>query len=77
MSLKDIVKLHKEMQRRKSQYDRMLELFEREGSLTNLDLARICFRYSARVGELRKKYKIPPAEYVKPGVYLYVYKGQK
>lgn len=77
MSLVDIVKFHNETKRQKSQYDKILDLFEQRGSLTNLDLAKVCYRYSARLGELRKSYKIAPAEYLKPGVFLYVFKGAK
>lgn len=77
MSLADIVRFHKELKRRKSQYNRILDLFKKNGSVTNLELARVSFRYSARIGEIRKDYKIPPPTYLEPGVYLYTFKGPR
>lgn len=39
---------------KKSQTQRILELLQTEGTVTNKRLNRICFRYSARLMDLRK-----------------------
>lgn len=69
--------MREEMKRRMSQKQRILRLFQEKHQVTNLDLARISYRYSARIGDLRKEYKIPSPKYIKPGVFLYTYKGEK
>lgn len=74
--LANIVRHHKELSRRRSQRVRMLDLLRQQGNVTNLELARISYRYSARIGELRKDHKIL-CTYVKPGVFMYTYKGAK
>lgn len=37
-----------------SQTSKILKLLKEKGSVTNIELNRICFRYSARILELRK-----------------------
>lgn len=74
--MKNVLDLRKEMERRLSQRQRMLQAFKTRRQLTNLELARISYRYSARLGELRKEHNIV-CEYVKPGVFRYTYVGQK
>lgn len=67
-----------EIDRRKSQSQRILELLKKmpTGSLTNVDLQKIAFNYTMRVSELRKDGHKIQSEYWKPGVYRYFYKGQ-
>jgi hypothetical protein len=62
--------------RRKSQTARILERVK-AGNCTNVDLARIGTRYTERVRELRKEGHQILAVYEKPGLFRYVYKGQK
>lgn len=64
-----------EMARRKSQYTQMLEMLKDRREVTNLDLAKISFRYSARIGDMRKNGHKITAIYDKPGVWRYVYRG--
>lgn len=66
-----------EMQRRKSHYSMILNLFQDKHEVTNLDLAKITFRYSARLGELRKDGHKILAQYERPGVWRYSYLGHK
>jgi hypothetical protein len=40
---------------KESQAARILKLLKQHGELTNYDLNRICFRYSARIHELRRE----------------------
>ena len=72
--------VRKEIVRRKSQCQRIVDLFERmpNGSVTNIDLAREALNYKARVFELRQDdHLIPKPEYVRPGVFRYFYNGRK
>lgn len=66
-----------ELQRRKSQYTRMLEMMQARGEVTNLDLGRISYRYSARIGDMRKDGHSIVATYERPGVWRYTYLGMK
>lgn len=66
-----------ELQRRKSQYTRMLELLQKKGEVTNLELAKISYRYSARIGQMRKDGHVIVASYERPGVWRYTYLGSK
>ena len=71
--------VRKEIIRRKSQTQRMLELLKQQphGNITNVHLQRIGHNYTMRISELRKEGHEILAEYVKPGVYRYFYKGQR
>lgn len=67
-----------EIQRRKSQSRRILELLKKlpNGTITNIDLQRIALNYTMRVSELRKDGWEIQADYDKPGVYRYYLKGR-
>lgn len=67
--------LKMELERRKSQTQRILDRLKR-GTATNVDLARIGTRYTERVRELRREGHVILAVYEKPGLWRYVYKGQ-
>lgn len=67
----------KEMNRRKSQVARMLEMFKQKGELTTRDLQRIGTGCSSRLNTLRKEGHVIVAQYEKPGMFRYVYLGQK
>lgn len=69
--------LRVEMQRRKTQRDVILEKFIDNEEMTNLELERIAFRYSARIHELRKLGHVFDKSYVRPGIWLYSYEGKK
>jgi len=71
------IDVRQEMTRRKSHYLRILDMFKTRREVTNLDLARITFRYSARLGELRKDGHKILAMYERPGVWRYIYKGRR
>jgi hypothetical protein len=66
-----------EMVRHKGQRTTMLEKFKQMGSLTTADLMRIGTGCSSRVKELRREGHIIVAIYERPGMWRYVYKGQK
>lgn len=72
--------MRKEMGRRKSQSQRILELLKdsrKSGKpVYTRDLQRIAFKYSSRLDNLKKEGHRWIAEYVKPGVFRYTYKGQ-
>lgn len=69
--------LREEMKRRKSHYKRILELLQYKGYATTAELGKITFRYSARLGEMRKDgYRIV-AVYQSPGLYVYKYLGHR
>ncbi len=66
-----------EINRRKSQSQRILELLTSGKEVTNIDLQKIAFNYTMRVSELRKENHVIVASYEKPGIYRYTYLGQK
>lgn len=76
-ALKKKVDVRAEMARRKSQEQRMLEQFKEKGELTTRDLQRIGTGCSSRLHTLRKEGHVITAIYDKPGLYRYVYLGQR
>lgn len=60
-----------EATKRETQATRILRLLRRERFVTNAELNKICFRYSARIHELRDDGWNIQREYWKPGVYRY------
>lgn len=66
-----------EINRRKSQTVRILELLTSGKEVTNIDLQKIAFNYTMRISELRKEGHVILATYEKPGVFSYAYLGQK
>lgn len=66
-----------EINRRKSQTARILDLLQKGGDITNIDLQRIAFNYTMRVSELRKEGHVIISVYQKPGVWDYTYLGCK
>lgn len=66
-----------EIDRRKSQTQRILELLKSKPYVFTHDLERIAFNYTMRVSELRKEGHVIVAVYEKPGMYRYLYQGQK
>lgn len=68
--------LRQEIERRQSQSQRILTLLKKGKYVTNIDLQAIAFNYTMRVSELRKEGHKIVADYVKPGIYRYFYKGQ-
>lgn len=66
-----------EINRRKSQTARILELLQKGGDITNIDLQRIAFNYTMRVSELRKEGHVIIATFNRPGVFDYTYLGCK
>lgn len=72
--------VRKEIERHKSNYNRILDYLREHGEATNIQLQRIGgIRWHGRVGELRKDgYLIPPPQLTnRPGVRVYYYKGHK
>ena len=69
------IDVREEINRRKSQSQRILELLKQRRQVTNIDLQRIAFNYTMRVSELRKEGHKILADYVKPGVFRYTYLG--
>lgn len=68
--------LKMELERRKSQTQRILELLQ-DKTTNTVELQKIAFNYTMRISELRKEGHIIVANYVKPGFYEYSYGGQK
>lgn len=58
-----------------SQTQRILGLLKVKRRATNLELNRICWRYAARVHELRREGHKILTERLKRGVYEYIYIG--
>lgn len=60
-----------EIKRRIPQTEKILALLKEKPYVTNVELNRICFRYSARILELRNDGHDIQRKYLKPGVYKY------
>ena len=58
-----------------SQTARILNLLKTKKRVTNRELNRICFRYGARIYELRNEGHDIRTERVKDGLYEFVYFG--
>lgn len=56
---------------KQSQTARILRLLRSSNYVTNVDLNKICFRYSARIHELRSEGWQIEREYVRQGVHRY------
>jgi hypothetical protein len=69
--------LKTELNRRKNQSQKMLQLFKEKGELTTVDLMRIGTGCSSRLKTLRKDGHIITAQYVKPGKWKYIYLGER
>lgn len=78
MNITNVLDLRKEMQRRKTKQISLLGYLKEHGSITTRELWQFGGTgASSRLHELRESHKISPAIYIKPGLYKYVYKGQK
>lgn len=62
---------------KESQTAKILRLLKIRGKLTNRDLNHICFRYAARLHELRRDGHIIVSNHVREGLWEYIYKGVK
>ncbi len=56
---------------KETQASKILRLLKTHPYVLNIDLNNICFRYSARILELRNEGHPIQKEYVKPGVFRY------
>lgn len=56
---------------------KILRLLLDKGTVTNVELNKICYRYSARVHELRKEGHMISTLFLGDGLYSYTYKGIK
>jgi hypothetical protein len=63
------------MRKKISHSARILRLLKEQGSATNAELNRICFRYCARLHELRGEGHIIITNRIKAGLFIFVYKG--
>lgn len=52
------------------QHKKLLQILKR-GSVTNITLNKICFRYGARLHELKEQGLVFLVQYLDRGVYLY------
>lgn len=60
---------------KESQTSKVLKMLKREKVVTNAQLNNICFRYSARIHELRNEGHIIVIDRIKDGLFRYTYKG--
>ena len=61
---------------KESQTTRILRLLRSKPSVTNRELNRICFRYSARLKDLRDEGHIIVSNHVKDGLWEFTWKGK-
>lgn len=62
-------------QSKEKQTAKILKLLKSKGQATNHELERICYRYGARVYDLRTEGWIIVTEHVKGPTYRYILKG--
>ncbi|KUM38984.1 helix-turn-helix domain-containing protein [Arthrobacter sp. EpRS71] len=60
-----------------TQTSRLLKLLKTKGSATNRELNRICFRYGARIHDLRHEGYEIVSEHIKDGLWRFTYKGHR
>ena len=60
-----------------TQTSKILKLFKLKGSATNHELNRICFRYGARIHDLRKEGHIIKSNHIKDSLWEFSYHGKK
>jgi hypothetical protein len=58
-----------------SQTARILNLLKNQGKATNRELNVICFRYGARILDLRNEGHIIVSNHIKDGLWEFIYKG--
>lgn len=62
---------------KESQTAKILRLLKERGKLTNHELNKLCYRYGARIYELRKEGHLIISNHIKDGLWEFVYKGEK
>lgn len=60
-----------------SKIARVLRMLKTQGQATNTELNRICYRYSARIADLKAEGHEILTVHEKGGLYRYVYKGHR
>lgn len=63
--------------RRASSRDRVLELFQARGIVTNVELNQVCYRYGGRIHELRKLGYVIETGEKHQGIVSYSFHGQR
>lgn len=61
---------------KESQTARILRLLKEKGELTNRELNRICYRYAARIHELRNEGHNIVSVHEKDSLWRYILKGE-
>ena len=56
---------------------RILKTLKTNGSATNRELNRICYRYGARIHDLRREGHVITSVHEKDGLWRFVYKGHR
>lgn len=59
------------------QTTKILKMFKERGRLTNTELNRVCYRYSARIHDLRKDGYVIASQRLHGGLWEFVYRGEK
>jgi hypothetical protein len=60
-----------------TQTAKILKLLKENGSATNLELNKLCFRYGARIFDLRKEGHDILSVHEKDSKWRFIYKGEK
>ena len=60
-----------------SQTARILKLLKSKWRATNVELNRICFRYGARIWELRREGHVIVTNRIETGLFEFVYQGYR
>lgn len=62
---------------KETQTSRILKLLQKQGYATNAQLNLICFRYGARLHELRKEGHVIVTQHIHDGLFRFVYRGER
>lgn len=63
------------MGNKENQTAKILRLFKEKGTVTNAELNKICFRYGARIYDLRKEGHAIVTNHISDGLYEFAYFG--
>ena len=59
-----------------TQTGKILQLLKERGAVTNVELNKICFRFSARIMELRQEGHVIKSNHIGGSLWSYVYFGE-
>lgn len=75
--MRDVEVKKRPVRSRESKYMLVLRALQKNGKMTNQELNKICFRYGARIADIRRDGYIIVTNQIKRGYFEYIYKGHR